>query len=104
MDDFGTGYSSLSYMRSFPFDKIKLDRSFVAELGQKKDCLAIIRAVAQLGKSLGMNTLAEGIETKRQLDLVRREGIAQAQGFLFGKAVPGGEAHAVIWKFRQLAA
>jgi len=60
MDDFGTGYSSLSYLRSFPFDKIKIDRSFIRELGKDNDCMAIIRAVMRLGSSLGMITTAEG--------------------------------------------
>jgi EAL domain-containing protein (putative c-di-GMP-specific phosphodiesterase class I) len=91
-------------LRSFPFSKIKLDRSFVAELGQKEDCLAIIRAVAQLGINLGMRTLAEGIETKRQLDLIRQEGIGQAQGYLFGRAVPARDVFSVITRFAQLAA
>ncbi len=65
MDDFGTGYSSLSYLRSFPFDKIKIDRSFIRELGKENDCVAIIRAVTRLGSSLGMATTAEGVETER---------------------------------------
>ena len=96
MDDFGTGYSSLSYLRSFPFDKIKIDRSFVAELGTREDCAAIIRAVAQLGQSLGMKTLAEGVETISQLELLRAEGVVEAQGYLFGKAVPALEVDELI--------
>jgi EAL domain-containing protein (putative c-di-GMP-specific phosphodiesterase class I) len=88
MDDFGTGYSSLSYLRSFPFDKIKIDRSFVAELGKKSDCASIIRAVTGLGGSLGMGTTAEGVETKEQLDILRLEGCTQAQGYLFSRPVP----------------
>jgi diguanylate cyclase (GGDEF)-like protein len=88
MDDFGTGYSSLSYLRSFPFDKIKIDRSFVAELGRKDDCVSIIRAVTSLGSSLNMGTTAEGVETKEQLDILRAEGCTHAQGYLFGPPVP----------------
>jgi diguanylate cyclase (GGDEF)-like protein len=96
MDDFGTGYSSLSYLRMFPFDKIKIDRSFVAELGKKSDCVSIIRAVTGLGSSLGMGTTAEGVETKEQLDILRTEGCTHAQGFLFGLPVPIGEVPAVL--------
>jgi len=99
MDDFGTGYSSLSYLRSFPFDKIKIDRSFVHELGKKPDCAAIIRAVMQLGSSLGMITTAEGVETEEQFDILRAEGCMQLQGFLFSKPVPGAEIPSML---RQL--
>jgi EAL domain-containing protein (putative c-di-GMP-specific phosphodiesterase class I) len=87
MDDFGTGYSSLSYLRSFPFDKIKIDRSFIRELGKDNDCMAIIRAVMRLGSSLGMITTAEGVETEEQLDILRAEGCMQVQGYLFSEAV-----------------
>jgi diguanylate cyclase (GGDEF)-like protein len=83
MDDFGTGYSSLSYLRSFPFDKIKIDRSFMRDLTKRSDSLAIIKAVIGLGQSLGMSTTAEGIETQEQLDLVRAHGCDEVQGFLF---------------------
>jgi diguanylate cyclase (GGDEF)-like protein/PAS domain S-box-containing protein len=83
MDDFGTGYSSLSYLRSFPFDKIKIDQSFVRDLSDKQDCAAIIRAVAGLGSSLGMTTTAEGVETIEQLDQVIAEGCTEVQGYLF---------------------
>jgi EAL domain-containing protein (putative c-di-GMP-specific phosphodiesterase class I) len=83
MDDFGTGYSSLSYLRSFPFDKIKIDRSFVTDLEHRVDCVAIVRAVAILGSSLGMATTAEGVETKEQLDRLRAQGCTEAQGYFF---------------------
>lgn len=85
MDDFGTGYSSLSYLRSFPFDKIKIDGSFVQDLSKGEDAVAIIRAVASLGNSLGMITTAEGVETEEQLRSVREEGYTEIQGFLFSK-------------------
>jgi diguanylate cyclase (GGDEF)-like protein len=85
MDDFGTGYSSLSYLRSFPFDKIKIDQSFVRDLSQREDSRAIIRAVVALGKSLGMTTTAEGVETEDQLAQLRREGCTEVQGYLFSK-------------------
>jgi diguanylate cyclase (GGDEF)-like protein/PAS domain S-box-containing protein len=88
MDDFGTGYSSLSYLRSFPFDKIKIDRSFIKELGRRDDCSAIVRAMTRLGSSLGMTTIAEGVESQAQLEILRAEGCDQVQGFLFSPAVP----------------
>ena len=88
MDDFGTGYSSLSYLRSFPFDKIKIDRSFIKELGRRDDCTAIVRAMTRLGSSLGMTTIAEGVESQAQLEILRAEGCDQVQGFLFSPAVP----------------
>jgi diguanylate cyclase (GGDEF)-like protein len=87
MDDFGTGYSSLSYLRSFPFDKIKIDRSFMRDLKSKGDSLAIIKAVIGLGQSLGMSTTAEGIETEEQLSAVRDQGCNEVQGFLFSPPV-----------------
>jgi diguanylate cyclase (GGDEF)-like protein/PAS domain S-box-containing protein len=91
MDDFGTGYSSLSYLRSFPFDKIKIDQSFVHDLASHGDSMAIIRAVAGLGKSLRIKTLAEGVETSEQLALLRAEGCTQMQGYLFGRPQPASE-------------
>ena len=87
MDDFGTGYSSLSYLRSFPFDKIKIDRTFMRDLKSKGDSLAIIKAVIGLGQSLGMSTTAEGIETEEQLAAVRDQGCNEVQGFLFSPPI-----------------
>jgi diguanylate cyclase (GGDEF)-like protein len=89
MDDFGTGYSSLSYLRSFPFDKIKIDRSFVADMSSREDSRAIVNAVIGLGRSLGMSTAAEGVETEAQLDLVRDQGCTEVQGFLLSPPLPG---------------
>lgn len=88
LDDFGTGYSSLSYLSSFPFDKIKIDRSFVSELSDNPETEAIVRAVAQLGRELGMTTTAEGVETEAQLDLVRSLGCVEMQGYLFSPPLP----------------
>ncbi len=98
MDDFGTGYSSLSYLRSFPFDKIKIDRSFIRELGKKDDCAAIIRAVTRLGGNLGMITIAEGVETSEQLEILRTEGCTQAQGYLFSHPMPAHEIATLLRK------
>jgi diguanylate cyclase (GGDEF)-like protein len=94
MDDFGTGYSSLSYLRSFPFDKIKIDRSFVNEMMERADCVAIIRAVAGLGMSLGIATTAEGVETSAQLDRLRAEGCTEIQGYLVSPPRPASE----VWQ------
>ena len=104
MDDFGTGYSSLGYLRSFPFDKIKIDRSFIMELGKKEDCLAIVRAVTQLGADIGMVTVAEGVETEEQLDVLRVEGCNQAQGYLFSQPRPISEIPQLLRSFNARAA
>jgi diguanylate cyclase (GGDEF)-like protein/PAS domain S-box-containing protein len=96
LDDFGTGYSSLSYLRSFPFDKIKIDRSFVTDLATREDSMAIVRAVTGLGKSLGIVTTAEGVETDAQFDLLRREGCTQAQGYLFSRPRPAADVETML--------
>jgi diguanylate cyclase (GGDEF)-like protein/PAS domain S-box-containing protein len=88
LDDFGTGYSSLSYLRSFPFDRIKIDRSFVKDLGQSRESLAIIRAILGLSKSLMIKTTAEGVETHEQFLRLQAEGCTHFQGFLFGRPQP----------------
>jgi EAL domain-containing protein (putative c-di-GMP-specific phosphodiesterase class I) len=103
MDDFGTGYSSLSYLRSFPFDKIKIDRSFVKDLAKRSDCLAIVRAISGLGRSLNITTTAEGVETKDQLDWLRAEGCNEVQGFLFSAARPAGEIEKLLSDFGRRA-
>ena len=96
LDDFGTGYSSLNYLRNFPFDKIKIDRSFVNDLAQNTDCEAIVRAVTGLGSSLGMTTTAEGVETRYQFDRLRAEGCTEAQGYLFSPPRPACEVPALM--------
>jgi EAL domain-containing protein (putative c-di-GMP-specific phosphodiesterase class I) len=88
MDDFGTGYSSLSYLRSFPIDKIKIDKSFVTDIGHSADCAAIIRAITGLGRSLNIPVLAEGVETSQQLEYLAKEGCEQFQGYFFSKPLP----------------
>jgi diguanylate cyclase (GGDEF)-like protein/PAS domain S-box-containing protein len=91
MDDFGTGYSSLGYLRTFPFDKIKVDRAFVSDLPDGRESLAIVRAVAGIGRSLGITTTVEGVETREQLAAVNKEGFDEAQGYLFSRPVPAPE-------------
>jgi diguanylate cyclase (GGDEF)-like protein/PAS domain S-box-containing protein len=103
MDDFGTGYSSLSYLRSFPFDKIKIDRSFIKDLAERSDCVAIVRAISSLGRSLNITTTAEGVETMDQLDWLRAEGCNQVQGFLFSAARPAAEVEQLLLKFGRRA-
>jgi EAL domain-containing protein (putative c-di-GMP-specific phosphodiesterase class I) len=88
MDDFGTGYSSLSYLRRFPFDKIKIDQSFVQDMANSRQSLAIVQAVANLGATLGMATTAEGVETRDQLEQLRANGCTEVQGYYFSKPRP----------------
>lgn len=91
MDDFGTGYSSLGSLSSFPFDKIKIDRSFIHDLTTRSDARAIVELVTGIGQSLGMVTIAEGIETEEELECLRQVGCDQVQGYLFGHPVPASE-------------
>jgi diguanylate cyclase (GGDEF)-like protein len=91
MDAFGTGYSSLSYLQMFAFDKIKLDQSFVQELGKSSGATSIVRTVLDLGRSLGMVTTAEGVETASQRDYLTQQGCNQMQGYLFSRPVPAAE-------------
>jgi diguanylate cyclase (GGDEF)-like protein/PAS domain S-box-containing protein len=93
IDDFGTGYSSLETLRSFPFDKIKLDRSFISELETNRQSKAFVRAIVALGKSLGVSVLAEGVETRGQMNVLLEEGCDEVQGYLFGR--PGAPSEAV---------
>ena len=101
MDDFGTGYSSLSYLRRFPFDKIKIDQSFIRDMGDGSDCAAIVRAVVDLGRSLGMAVNAEGVETKQQFDSLCAEGCGEVQGYLFSKPNPASEIPALLLQHGQ---
>ena len=99
MDDFGTGYSSLSYLRSFPFDKIKIDQSFIRDLPHDRDAAAIVRAITALGTSLGMVTVAEGVERPDQLARLREEGCAEVQGYLFSVPQPASEIPGLLRRF-----
>ena len=96
MDDFGTGYSSLSYLRSFRFDKVKIDKSFVADLPTGGNSLSIVRAIADLGRSFDMTVVAEGVETLEQLQCLENEGCSQVQGFLLSAALPASEIPGII--------
>ena len=96
LDDFGTGYSSLSYLRSFPFDKIKIDRSFIREVDTNKESATIVGAIVGLARSLGMTTVAEGVETPQQLATVRDQGCTKVQGYLFSRPRPAAEVPALI--------
>jgi EAL domain-containing protein (putative c-di-GMP-specific phosphodiesterase class I) len=99
MDDFGTGYSSLSQLRSFPFDKLKIDRSFVRDLSGSDEAVAVVRAIAALGASLGMTTTAEGVETPEQEAMIRADGCTDMQGYLISRPVPAGDIAALIERF-----
>ena len=96
LDDFGTGYSSLSYLRSFPFDKLKIDQSFVRDLTDAEGSRVIIRAIVSLGKSLGMRTTAEGVQNIAQLNYIAAEGCNEVQGYFFSKPVAASEVPSVI--------
>ncbi|MDC7785146.1 EAL domain-containing protein [Rhodoplanes sp. TEM] len=106
MDDFGTGYSSLSYLRSFPFDKIKIDRTFVMDLDDESDHVAIVQAVVHMARALGMTTTAEGVETPRQQEVLARLGCDEAQGYLFSRALPIDEVATLIanWPKQRIVA
>ncbi len=96
LDDFGTGYSSLSYLRSFPFDKIKIDRSFIEDLLAHKGATAIIKSITSLAEALGMETTAEGVESIDQLDILREQGCNQIQGYYFSRPVPEAQVSAML--------
>jgi len=91
MDDFGTGYSSLAYLRRFPFDMVKIDRAFIRDLGQNKEAEAIVRAVLELGTALGLQMVAEGVETEAQRVFLEMEGCHEVQGYLFARPLPATE-------------
>jgi predicted signal transduction protein with EAL and GGDEF domain len=100
MDDFGTGYSSLSYLRSFPFDKLKIDQSFVRNI-DKRDAREIVRAIAGLGRTLGMTTTAEGVETEDQLKAMIAYRCTEVQGYLFSRPVPASDVARLLDMFHS---
>ncbi len=101
MDDFGTGYSSLTYLQCFPFDKIKIDRSFVKDITENTGSLNIVRAVAALANGMGMTATAEGVETSEQLDRITSEGCTEMQGYLFSKPLPAAEIERLFLSGRE---
>ena len=104
MDDFGTGFSSLNYLLSFPFDKIKIDQSFVRSLKQRSEAGTIVRAMIQLGRNLGMRITAEGVETREQLDQLCDDGCDEIQGYYFSRPVPGSEVAGLVRRFDDASA
>ncbi|MES2820848.1 MAG: EAL domain-containing protein [Pseudomonadota bacterium] len=96
LDDFGTGYSSLSYLRAYPFDSLKIDRSFIADLDSTENNHAIVHAIVGLGKALSLRVTAEGVETAEQLDLLRSEGCDEVQGFLLSPPLPGEQLYRLL--------
>jgi len=103
MDDFGTGYSSLGYLRAFPFDKVKIDRSFVQGLPDDQHAAAVVESVAALCQRLGVATTVEGVEDRRQRDALRQGHCLQAQGYLFGRPCPAGQVAALIQRYLRPA-
>jgi len=91
LDDFGTGYSSLSYLQRYPIDKIKIDRSFITNLGIEHEAEAVVHAIVRLARALGLSVIAEGVETESQRQHLAAAGCGNVQGFLFGKPVPSAE-------------
>jgi len=103
LDDFGTGFSSLSHVRTLPFDTIKIDSSFVSDAAVRADSGAIVRAITSLARDLGIRTIAEGVETERQLDWIQSAGCDEAQGYLFSRPVPKAAAQMLLRDWTQNA-
>jgi diguanylate cyclase len=103
MDDFGTGYSSLSYLQAFPFDKIKIDQTFIAKIGNNSPAAAIIHAIVGLGRTLALPVIAEGVETAEQLAFLEEEGCNEVQGYLIGRPQPIAGYRQITGKFADAA-
>jgi diguanylate cyclase (GGDEF)-like protein len=103
LDDFGIGYSSLSYLSMFTFDKIKIDRSFVAELSSRAECAAIVSAITHLGRNLDITTVAEGVESRQQLTMLQAAGCSEAQGYLFSRPVPAEQLSFLVARAQRVA-
>ncbi|MFC3073503.1 putative bifunctional diguanylate cyclase/phosphodiesterase [Shinella pollutisoli] len=104
LDDFGTGYSSLTHLRAFPFDKIKIDGSFVRDAVERPESAAVVRAIADLGKRLGVTTVAEGVETEAHLNRVLEEGCSEVQGYFYGRPAPSDRDAATVMELNRAAA
>src|SRR5205085_288106 len=106
IDDFGTGYSSLAYLKQFPVDALKIDRSFIAGMGESKESRALIHTLIELGRALGLETLAEGIEDEHQLERLQDENCDSGQGFLVAPPLDGGAVAEFVvgWQTRAAAA
>ncbi len=102
LDDFGTGYSSLSYLTEFPFDKVKVDRSFVRDLQGRPEKVAVVEAIARMARALSMTVTVEGVETRQQLDVLRDKRCDIAQGFLYSPARPASEIAALVERIEAL--
>ena len=96
LDDFGTGWSSLSYLRKFPLDRLKIDRSFMRDIASEPAAEAVVRSILSLGQNLGLDCIAEGVETREQLDYLQKQMCAEMQGFLYSPALPGPECGALL--------
>jgi EAL domain-containing protein (putative c-di-GMP-specific phosphodiesterase class I) len=99
LDDFGTGFSSLNYLRQFPFTKIKIDKSFVSDLSMSLESVSIVKAIAGMASSLGMQTTAEGVETEQQLEMVKSYGCTEIQGFLISRPCTADELASVFERY-----
>jgi EAL domain-containing protein (putative c-di-GMP-specific phosphodiesterase class I) len=103
LDDFGTGYSSLNYLRRFPVDCLKIDRSFISDAASDPSAAAVATSIVAIAHSLGLHAVAEGVETKEQLDFLRACGCDSFQGYFFSRPVPAAEFAALVREERRLA-